>query len=286
MKKALRLGTALLLSASLIAPSSFAQNPPAAAPKSQGIDPQTFITQAGEAYYNLRSAGLGGFQCGIEPDWNALLTQQRKEDSEAADETIRIFSTLHFTVAVGADGRTVLNHDDVVTDSRRLAGAMEQVIGGMENISYGFFTTWVLFALASPLPDPAADSLRIDAVDAQYRLSYRDGAADMVINLGHDYAIQAIRLTQPGFRTFTEPVFMSTANGFILESYDYRAETGSGSGPDSAEFHVHVAIAYQQVDGFQLPQRLDINGSAAGMPFTFSLVLSDCHTARNDTGSV
>src|SRR4051812_33945358 len=165
---------ALLLVAALAPPPSFAQTASAPRVPSRSTDPQSFITQAGQSYYNLRSAGIAGFQCGIEPDWNAMLAEQRKIDPDATDETIRMFSTLDFRVTVDQDGRTVLDHDDIVTNNPNLAGLLGQLAAGMENATYGFFNTWVLFSLASPFPSPAAPGLKLAFTDSQYRLSFLD----------------------------------------------------------------------------------------------------------------
>src|SRR5215472_1123141 len=150
---------------------------------------QQIISQARQAYYNLRSEGLDGFQCSVTPNWEALLADQRKSDPKAADAAIETLSKLHFNAKLGADGKVKLTHNDIPGASKEMMDALRQIYTGMEQMASGFFDTWSQFMLHRPFPEVESE-YQLQVQGPQYLLTYKDGAVtDVATTMSRDFAI-------------------------------------------------------------------------------------------------
>jgi len=236
---------------------------------------QSVLSQAHQAYYNLRSEGLVSFQCSITPNWETLLQDERRDNPAAADSAIKTLSQLRFTANLGEDGKVTLTHNDLPGQSKEMMDALKQIYGGMEQMTSGFFDTWSLFMLNAPLPDVSGE-YKLDAVGPEYRLTYREGTADVVTTMGRDFAISNLKVTTPQFDSAIQPGFARSPKGFLLSGYDATYQSGK---PDEATV-LKVAIGYQAVEGLQLLQKLDLSGTYGGSKFAVQLTFSDCTVTK------
>jgi len=234
------------------------------------------ITQARQAYYNLRNEGLDGFTCSITPNWNALLEDVRKTDPAGADRAVTTLSRLHFTVTLGKDGKVQITHNDLPGETKEMMDALQQIYGGMEQMTSGFFDTWSLFMLNPPFP--AVDSeYQLEALGPQYRLSYKDGEASVVTTMSRDFALDDLHVTTAVFDSSIHPQFIKTSKGLLFTGYvaDYQSNK-----PGEAT-HLKVQIGYQDVSGLQLLRTLDLSGTYGGSPFSVGLTFSGCQATKS-----
>src|SRR5215469_19813 len=136
-------------------------------------DQSALLSQARHSYYGMSNEGLAAFQCHIEPDWNALLADQRKTNPKGADQAIATLNQLFFTVRFSPEGKVTLTHSDLTGQNQQMMDAMAQIYGGMEQMTSGFFDTWKMFVFSPPFPE-IASNYRLEAVGPKYRLSYRE----------------------------------------------------------------------------------------------------------------
>jgi hypothetical protein len=146
----------------------------------------------------------------------------------------------------------------------------------MEQMTTGFFDTWKGFMLDPPLPD-GSNQFQIDSTGVQYRLTYKDGTADVTTIMGRDYAIRSVRIKTPEFDSTIEPSLSNTAQGFILSGYN---ATYDSRKPEEAT-RLKVLLDYQDVGGLQLVRRMDLSCTYGGKFFAVVVGFSNCHVTKN-----
>jgi len=233
-------------------------------------DNKKVIEDARHAYYSLRGAGLDEFRATIKPNWEILLKDQLKADPASAQAGIKLLNGLHFSMLLdGTDKVTVTHHADAAPVNEQQRQGFDQIYSGMDQAISGFFTTWSLFMLNSPLP--SADSeYRLEDIGTQYRLSYKDGSADVVTTMGKNLIITEIKVNSREFVSSVRPKFVHVAKGFVLTGYD--ADYQPASGPGAVK--LAIKIDHEPVSGLQLPVSLVLDsvmdGTATHMELAFS----------------
>jgi hypothetical protein len=234
-------------------------------------DKKEVVKQARGAYYSLHSRGLVEFQCNLTPNWEALLQDTRKTDPARADQAITTLKQLQFTVSLGRTGSAKVTHTTVTAANDQLAQGFNQIYGGMEQMVSGFFDTWTPFMITHPFPEADSDYELADQGE-QWALSYKEGTADVVTTMAKNFAIRELKVSTPEFNSVLQPQFTPSAQGFLLTGYvaDYHGKSPS----DTTQ--LKVGIAYQEVNGLQLPKKLDLSGSYGGSRFQIEVTFSGC----------
>ncbi|MBZ5524054.1 MAG: hypothetical protein LAP21_17600 [Acidobacteriia bacterium] len=232
------------------------------------------LEKARASYYSLKNEGMAGFQCDMTPNWAALLEEQRKTNPEGIDAAIVRLKQLHFSVTVGADGAAKVTHNEITADNEKMAEGLKQIYSGMEQMTTGFFQTWSVFVVSPPLPELATPFELENGAD--YSLSYKDGATDVVTLMGRDFAVKALQVTAQEFVSILKPRFSKTPKGYLMTAYD--ADYEGAGGKDKTE--LQVAIDYQPVEGLQVPKTLNLKGSYNGSPFQVEVAFSGCTATK------
>jgi hypothetical protein len=243
--------------------------------KAGAADKKEVVKQARSAYYSLQSQGLVEFQCNMAPDWEALLQGARQADPGRAEQAIATLKQLQFTVSLGRSGSAKITHTTVTAANDQMAQGLNQIYTGMEQMVTGFFQTWSPFMLGSPLPEAEGD-FQMEEKAGQWNLTYKDGTANVVTTMGKNFAIQELKVITDEFTSTIQPGFTSTPKGFLLTGYqaDYHGKSPS----DTTQ--LKVGIAYQDVNGLQLPKKLDLSGSYGGSPFQMEITFSGCQATK------
>jgi hypothetical protein len=238
-------------------------------------DKKEVVKQARGAYYSLQSQGLADFQCNMAPDWEALLQDTRKTDPASADRAITTLKQLQFTVSLARTGSAKVTHTTVAAANDQMAQGLNQIYGGMEQMVSGFFDTWSPFMITHPFPE-ADSNYELADQGEQWALSYKEGTADVVTTMGKNFAIRELKVSTPEFNSVIQPQFTRSTQGFLLAGYvaDYRGHL------PSENTHLQVGIAYQTVNGLQLPQKLNLSGSYGGSPFQIEVTFSGCQATK------
>jgi hypothetical protein len=247
----------------------------AAAAVAQSADDRQILTQAGQAYYSFHAQGVSAFQCELTPDWNFLLQDQRQQNPAAADTAIKILAQLHFVVSLGADDKVTITHNELTGQSQEMNNALAQIYGGMEQMTTGFFDTWKLFMVNKPFPETQSQ-YQLDTVGALYSLHYKENLSDVYTTMSKDFAITQLSVTTSEFRSHIFPKFTKSANGFVLSSYD--ADYDSDKPGESTR--LNVTLAYQLLNGIEMPQRLELKGTYGGTPFAVLLGFQGCQITK------
>jgi hypothetical protein len=236
---------------------------------------QALLSQARNAYYNLRTEGLSSFECSVTPNWELLLKKEVEQNPEGAAAAIKTLNQLQFTLTMSPDGTVKLTHNELEGQNKQMADALQQIYGGMEQMASGFFDTWKLFMLSPPFPEVSSD-YQLVAAGPQYQLMYRDGIADVVTTMARDLSIKDMKITTPQFDSTIQPSFNKTPKGYVLSAYQASYQSQK---PEEAT-KLDIKISYSEVEGLQMLQKLNLSGSYGGSPFEVELGFSDCKVTK------
>ncbi len=233
-------------------------------------DKREIIKQARAAYYSLRGRGLDEFESSVQPNWRLVLKDQLAADPASAEKALTMLNGIHFLVSLGRDGAVKITHrEDVAPVNEQAAEGFKQIFSGMEQAMSGFFDSWSPFMLTSPFPEVAGD-YTLEELNNQYHLSYKDGPAAIATAMSKDLVISEIKVDSPEFKSVLKPQFTKSAQGLLLSGYEATYQ-GAGGG---ASVILNVRIENQPVNGMQLPQKLNLDGSYQGTPFQMELAFS------------
>lgn len=230
------------------------------------------VRQARAAYYNLRNEGLVQFQASIVPDWSPILDPLRKTaQPEAIENAKKVLSGLHFAMSLDSSNKVNVTHSaDAPAANPEIAKGFDQIFDGMEQAVKGFFDTWSPFMLTSMFPDVDGDYQLNDLGD-KYRLSYRDGDADVVLTMGKNFVLSEAKVTSPKFTSFIWPEFTVTSKGFVLSGY--KADYQSTSGAETTK--LNIKIVNREVNALQLPGNLSVDAVYNGSQYLVELGFAD-----------
>src|SRR5437868_4750330 len=229
------------------------------------------IQHARDSYYNLREHGLVEYQAVIKPNWELVLADQLKSDPEGAQRGLKLLNGLHFSMSVDSRNKLKVDHQtDNPPPNEQVAAGFNQIYSGLDQAVGGFFDTWSLFMLGSPFPGVESE-YQVQDLGNQYRLSYKEGDADIVTTMTKSLVILEMQVTSSTFKSSIRPQLMATATGFVLSGYqgDYTPTSGPGV------VHLNINIRSQEVEGLQLPQTLVVDASVDGSPTNMELKFSD-----------
>jgi hypothetical protein len=215
------------------------------------------VEEAREDYYNLGRAGLAGFRCEVR-----------------ADSAAGLPAGAYFEAAVGARGgpRVALKFDgatggDEAAGSARAAGAAAQksLSGVLEEFSSLLF--------GSPLP-PDRD-YHVEDHGETLRVTFGSDEVRIIETMKKDRAIEEMIIATQHSTVTVRPEYQKLEKGFVPVAIDSKVEA---AGADPVE--LRVDIAYQGVEGFELPQVVTVRDKelAAGAAVRFAF--SGCQVAR------
>lgn len=242
-----------------------------AQPQTSVADSKKVLEDARNAYYSLRAAGLDEFRATIKPNWELVLKDQMKADPAGAQAGLKLLNGLHFSMLLDRNDKvTVTHHTDTEPSNEQQRKGFDDIYSGMDQAIDGFFATWKLFMLTPPFPSPDGN-YTLENLGTQYRLSYKDGGADVVTMMGKNLIITDIKVNSADFISSVRPQFVHTAKGFVLTGYDADYKPTSGSGV----VKLTLKIDHEPVSGLQLPVGLVLDSVLDGAPTHMELAFSE-----------
>jgi len=212
----------------------------------QTVDKKQLLANARQKYYNLRRAGLVELESNIQPNWDVVLGPQ----TNAA--TLKLLNAIHFSMVIDSQSKFQMFHrTDDYAANQKASGALNPIYQGMFDAVSRFTSTWSLFMLTSPFPDPDGEC-EIEQTADQIRFSRKEQNNRVTTVTNKDLGVIEITVLGGDFTASLKPVLEATANGYILKGYsgDYRTSSGA------RETLLKVSVDYQEINGLQLPRKV------------------------------
>jgi hypothetical protein len=238
---------------------------PAASAWGQAPSSAQIVEDARTDYYNLPAQGLKEFRCDVRVDWDAAV-DSAKMDAAGRGEVLRVLRQTHFEVAVGTRGasRVSLGFEGAAPSDDLAARVQAATAGVLRSLS-GALDEFSSLSFGSPLP-PDRD-YRVEAQGDRVRVTFGSDDVRIVETMNKDHAIEEMIVATQHATVTVRPEFKRSEKGFLPAVIDSSVEA---AGADKME--LHVEIAYQKVQGFDLPLTVRVRDRqvAGGAPLEFS----------------
>jgi hypothetical protein len=240
---------------------------PAGSAFGQAANSAQIVEDARADYYNLPEQGLKEFRCDVRVDWGAAL-DSTKTDAARRDELLAVLRQTHFEAAVGTTGAPRVSlrfegpapSDDVAARAQAASADIRRSLSGaLDEFSSLLF--------GSPLP-PDRD-YHVEAQGDRLRIAFGSDEARIVETMNNDHAIEELIVATQHTTVTVRPQYKRGKKGFLPAAID---SSVTAAGADKEE--THVEIAYQAVEGFDLPQKVSVRdkqvAGGATVEFSFS----------------
>src|SRR6267142_5580777 len=215
-------------------------------PSTQSVDKKQLLSNARQKYYNLKRAGLVELESNIQPNWDVVLGPQ----TNAA--TLKLLNAIHFSIVIDSQSTFNMFHrTDDYAAKQKAAGALNPIYQGMHEAVSRFISTWSIFMLTSPFPDPESEC-EIEQTTDQIRFSRKEQNNQVTTVTNKNFSVIEITVAGEGFTASLKPVLENTATGYILKGYsgDYRTPSGA------RDTLLRVSVDYEVINGLQLPRKV------------------------------
>jgi len=240
---------------------------PVAHPSMQRIDKKQLLRDAQQKYYNLKRAGLVELESNIQPNWDVVLGPQ----TNAA--TLKLLNAIHFSMAIDSQSTFNMFHrTDDYAAKQKAGGALDPIYLGMHDAVTRFISTWSIFMLTSPFPNPESEC-EIEQTSDQIRFSHKEQNNQVTTVTNKNFSVIEITVVGQGFTASLKPVLETTATGYILKGYsgDYKTS------PDARETLLKVSVDYQEINGLQLPCKVYVETVYEKVPAQIEWLFTDYH---------
>jgi hypothetical protein len=237
---------------------------PAAAAFGQGLTGDSVVEQARAHYYNLSQQGLKEFRCDVRLDWNAV-RDAHSGDAGPGPELLPLLRETHFEAVLGATGAPRVSlHFDGAAPSDELAARVRAASAGAEQALSGVLQEVSSVLFGSLLP-PDRD-YHLEPQGDRFRITFGSDELRIVESMNKDGALQEMIVATQRSTVTVRPQFTRLDQGFLPVVIDSSVEA---AGAEKVE--LHVAIAYQAVQGVELPQTVSVRDKqlAGGSPVEF-----------------
>jgi hypothetical protein len=240
---------------------------PTASAFGQASSDDQIVEQARKAYYNLHDQGLKEFRCDVRVDWDTT-SAGTKADGAERPEFLAPMDHTHFEVAVGVMGAPQVSlHFDEAPPDDEAAARIRAASAGIQRALAGVLAEFSSLLFGSPLPPDS--NFHLEARGDRFRITFGSDEVRIVETMSKDYALEEMIVAMQKSTVSVRPQFKRSENGFLPIVIDSSVQ---GAGANKVE--LHVEIAYQTFNGFELPQTVKVSDKqlASGTPiqFTFS----------------
>ncbi len=246
---------------------------PAASAFGQTQSDDQIVEQARASYYDLHKEGLKGFRCDVRVDWDAAFASM-KTDEAAREQLLPLVRKMHFEVAIGPGGAPEISRRfDGTPPDEQAAQRLRAATGRFEQMLGEFFQEWSMFAFGPPLPSES-QNYRLEQAGDHVHITIR---SDPVVfeTLNKDFAIEEVAFAEQHSTATMRPQFKRGEKGYIPTVLD---SSIAAAGAD--EIKNHVEIAYQNTEGFSLPQTVSVQSTQPAGDVQVQFSFSDYQVSR------
>lgn len=233
------------------------------------------IARARQAYYSLASRGFTGLECSVRPDWSAIFAEERKQNPTGTDRGVAALNRIRFTLSLKGGHDLTVAHGAFGTENAREIEGLQNVSAGLDKVLQGVFAAFGTFVVDSPLPSPST-AFELAEQPGQWLVTSAAGDTAMSIALGKDLVIRRTEVRTPSGVSTLVPTFKATPDGLLLGGYRTAYRPTDGSRATDLE----VALAYQTIDGLQIPRTISMLDRSLTPPNTIPISLEDCRVSR------
>jgi hypothetical protein len=234
-------------------------------------DNGAMLARMAKLYYSTKTAGLNGFDCTVHPDWRTLIQSSVRNTVSDSDPSILLLRKIKITLHARLNGRSRLEwtqpSDAAKPADAKAPSELDQMHKATDQTIQGFMQFWTPFVDGSIVP---ANSSGIGITHTATGISMRikRPGADVTEVFSNDLVLQRFSVITDDAAVDLTPSYDSTDKGLLVSRFVARIRKNGTSAEKAQE--MHVEIYYQQVSGFPLPSRLNVEVIGTGV-FNFGI---------------
>jgi hypothetical protein len=243
-----------------------AQNPPSSPSSSANSE---WLAQAAKLYYSSSKAGLKGFDCALKPDWQALYSSKSGGQVSAADESpVALLNSVKTAVHARMDSGSIVdwNPPPQQLDTAQTA-LLDQMHDALNQMVQGFMQFWTPFIEGQVIPD-SSDGLDMSATaDGGMKMHVATSQVEVTEVFDSGHILRQYGVVLSGTKVDVTPTYSPSDHGLLVT---HLHATIQPLGDAQKVQEMNVDIAYQWLQGFPIPARLnmDVTG-VAGLNIAF-----------------
>jgi hypothetical protein len=249
------------------------------APSHSGND-DAMLARAAKLYYSTKSAGLTGFDCTVHPDWRTLIQSSVKDSTvPESDPGVVLLKKVVVTLHARLNGGSVLDWAPPSDSTKPLDAATTNLVDQMHKATdqtiKGFMQFWTPFVDGSVVPQNA-QGFDITHSNTAMTIHTKQPGAEVTEVFSNELILQRFNVVTGGNAIDLSPSYDSTDKGLLVSRFV--ARIGAPDAPADKTQELHVEIYYQQLEGFPIPSKLNMDVIGTG---TFNFALDGCHANPN-----
>lgn len=258
-------------SAALIVAFSFvalaaAQNPPSS--PSSNVNNE-WLAQAAKLYYSSSKAGLKGFDCALQPDWQTLYASKSGGSVSATDEPqVALLNSVKTALHARMDSGSIVDWNPPAQqfDTTQTA-LLDQMHDAMNQMVQGFMQFWTPFIENQVVPD-SSDGLDMTATaDGGMTIHIASSQVEVTEVFDSGHILRQYTVILSGTKILLTPTYSPSDHGLLISHF--HATIQPQSDPQKVQ-EMNVDVAYQWLEGFPIPARLDMEVTGvAGLNIAF-----------------
>lgn len=230
------------------------------------------LARAANLYYSTKAAGLNGFDCAIHPDWRSLIQSSVKNATVSDhDPNVLTLENVMLTLHARLNGQSKLDWTlppaTAKPADRATTDLLEQMHKGTEQAIQGFMQFWTPFVDGSIVP-ARSNGIQVLRTDGGITILMRQPGANVTEIYSKEMILQRVNLITDASAVDLSPSYVSTDKGLLVSRFVARIRKKGA--PSEKTQEMHVEIYYQQVGGFSLPSRLNVEVVGTGV-FNFEM---------------
>ncbi len=256
---------AFLVACSFIALAA-AQSPPSSPASS---DNNAWLAQTAKLYYSSAKAGLKGFDCALQPDWQSFFASRDGGTVSASDTSaVALLNSVKVAVHTRMDGGTIVDWNPPAQQLEPAQSTLlDQMHGAVNQMVQGFVQFWTPFIETQVVPD-SADGLEITTTaDGGKQIHVAAGQVEVTEIFDSGHILRQYNVTMSGTKILLTPTYSPSDHGLLVSQFHAIVQPSDNS--QKAQ-EMNVSVVYQWIDGFPLPGHLHMEVvSVAGLDFAF-----------------
>jgi hypothetical protein len=237
------------------------------------------LAKARTMYYSTAKAGLAGFDCAVHPDWHALFVSANPGTTISdSDSRVTLLNRVAITLHALLKGGSTLDWTPPAgaptdADSTALLTQMHQATE--QTLAQGFMQFWTPFVDGSVVPVNSS-GLTVTHASNTFTVHAASNEADLTEVFSNDLLLEKYDVIMGGASIKFEPTYKATAQGLLVGRFlAHIQQLGNPSAPIQ---EMHVGIEYQTIEGFPIPQQLNMEVVGTGI---FNMSLDGCTVIRH-----
>jgi hypothetical protein len=224
------------------------------------VDKDAFAQHANSLYYRPAEAGLVGFTCRVNVDWNTVPSQILLPAEIAGRKPLE---QTRFFVTVDASGAPSARHEYTQDAPTWMRPAYDKLFELLSSLVSGTLQTWGTKYIHGPMPEVRYVT-GVEKTDDGYVVTASNPPAEFRDVLSSDYRVSEMVTKAPSGDIDEHTGFSDSPQGLLLTSNDVTNREGDDT------THIVYEMTYQMAEGFRLPSALHLKvNDNIDMKFSF-----------------